>query len=165
MRSLFIMRHAKSSWDDPAQKDFDRTLNERGRKDATEMGRRLKKRGVKPDLVVSSPAVRALKTAKDVSKELDYPEKNIVQQPDMYEADIDTIVHIIRNLDDAYQNVMLFGHNPAFTGIIGYLTNQFIDNVPTAGVVEISFDLPTWKQVTRQSGRLVAFDYPKNLTD
>jgi phosphohistidine phosphatase len=156
------MRHAKSSWDDPSQKDFDRTLNDRGKRDAPEMGKRLKKNGIKPDLIISSPATRAIKTAKEVAKELNYPEKDIVQEFDIYEAKIEDLIHIIRNIGDQYQQVMLFGHNPSFTGLVGYLSNTFIDNLPTAGTVHIQFDIATWKQVTKQSGKLMLFDFPKN---
>jgi phosphohistidine phosphatase len=156
------MRHAKSSWDNPLQKDFDRLLNERGKKDAPEMGKRLKKRGIKPDLIISSPAARAIKTAKEVSRELDYPEKDIQQELDLYEASIEDILHIVRNMDDNHNQVMFFGHNPTFTSLAGYLTSSFIDNVPTAGVMEITFDIDTWKQVAQHSGELAMFDYPKN---
>lgn len=162
MKTLYLMRHAKSSWDDSSQKDFDRTLNERGKKDLLEMGKRLKKKGIKPDLIISSPALRALKTAKEIAKEIGYPEKNIVHEFDVYNASIEDLIFIIRNIDNKYESVMLFGHNPSFTGMVGYLTNQFIDNIPTAGIVQINFDLPTWKQVTHQSGQFISFDFPKN---
>jgi phosphohistidine phosphatase len=156
------MRHAKSVIAGIDEADFDRTLSERGRKDAPEMGRRLKKRGIKPELIISSPAARALKTAREVASELGYPEKSILQQPEIYNSDIDTLVRIIRNLDDKSNSVMLIGHNPSFTGIVGYLSDRFIDNIPTSGIIQINFDLPTWKQVTHQNGKLIFFDYPKN---
>ena len=162
MKKLLIMRHAKANLGDGFEKDFDRTLSERGKKDAPEMGKRLKKNGVKPDLIISSPAARALKTAKEVAKEIDFPEKDIETDPEIYQADISDLIKVIRNLDDKNSKVMLFGHNPALTGLVGYLTNQFIDNIPTSGVVQINFDFPTWKQVTQQSGKFIFFDYPKN---
>ena len=158
------MRHAKANLGDAFENDFDRTLSDRGKKDAPEMGKRLKKNGVKPDLIISSPAARALKTAKEVAKEIDYPEKNIVTEPEIYQADIIDLIKVIRNLDDKNNKVMLFGHNPGLTGLVGYLTNQFIDNIPTSGVVQINFDFQTWKQVTQQSGKFISFDYPKNQT-
>lgn len=156
------MRHAKANLGDGFEKDFDRTLSERGKKDAPEMGKRLKKNGVKLDLIISSPAARALKTAKEVAKEIDFPEKDIETDPEIYQADISDLIKVIRNLDDKNSKVMLFGHNPGLTGLVGYLTNQFIDNIPTSGVVQINFDFPTWKQVTQQSGKFISFDYPKN---
>jgi len=164
MKKLLIMRHAKANLGDAFENDFDRTLSDRGKKDAPEMGKRLKKNGVKPDLIISSPAARALKTAKEIAKEIDYPEKNIVTEPEIYQADIIDLIKVIRNLDDKNNKVMLFGHNPGLTGLVGYLTNQFIDNIPTSGVVQINFDFQTWKQVTQQSGKFISFDYPKNQT-
>ena len=164
MKKLLIMRHAKANLGDAFESDFDRTLSDRGKKDAPEMGKRLKKNGVKPDLIISSPAARALKTAKEVAKEIDYPEKNIVTESEIYQADIIDLIKVIRNLDDKNNKVMLFGHNPGLTGLVGYLTNQFIDNIPTSGVVQINFDFQTWKQVTQQSGKFISFDYPKNQT-
>jgi phosphohistidine phosphatase len=164
MKKLFIMRHAKANLGEANQKDFDRTLSERGKNDAAEMGRRLKKNGIKPELIITSPAIRALKTAKGVAKEIDYSEKNILLIQEIYDADISDVIQIIRNLDDKYSKVMLFGHNPTFTGLVGYLSNQFIDNIPTAGVVQINFDIPTWKQVKQQSGKFISFDFPKNQT-
>lgn len=158
------MRHAKANLGEANQKDFDRTLSERGKNDAAEMGRRLKKNGIKPELIISSPAARAHKTAKIVAKEIGYSEKDILLNKEIYEADISDVIKVIRNLDDSSDKVMLFGHNPTFTGLIGYLSNQFIDNIPTTGVVQINFDLPTWKQVTQQSGKFISFDFPKNQT-
>ena len=164
MQKHFLMRHAKSERDHSTQKDFDRILNDRGLNDAPEMGKRLNKSGVKADLIISSSAARALKTAQVVAQEICYPEKNIVQQQEIYEADIDDLIQVIRNVEDRYEKIIMVGHNPSFTGIVGYLTNQFIDNIPTSGVVQINFDLPTWKQVTQHSGKFISIDYPKNQT-
>jgi phosphohistidine phosphatase len=162
MKYLLLMRHSKSSWDIQDQSDFERTLNERGKKDAPEMGKRIRKKELIPDLIVSSPAKRALKTAREVAKELDYPEKNIQLETDIYEADIEDLMHIIRSFDDASQLVMMVGHNPSFTGIVGILTNNFIENLPTSGIVLIKFDLKSWKLLSKHSGTLEWFDFPKN---
>jgi phosphohistidine phosphatase len=162
MKYLLLMRHAKSAWDIPGQSDFDRTLNERGKKDAPEMGKRIRKKEFTPQLIVSSPAKRALKTAREVAKELDYDEKNIQQETEIYEADIDDLMHVIRSFDDTADNVLMVGHNPSFTGMVGTLTNTFIENMPTAGIALIRFDIQSWKQVSKHTGTLEWFDYPKN---
>jgi phosphohistidine phosphatase len=162
MKYLLLMRHAKSAWDIPGQSDFDRTLNERGKKDAPEMGKRIRKKEFTPQLIVSSPAKRALKTAREVAKELDYDEKNIQQETEIYEADIDDLMHVIRSFDDTADNVLIVGHNPSFTGMVGTLTNTFIENMPTAGIALIRFDIQSWKQVSKHTGTLEWFDYPKN---
>lgn len=162
MKFLLLMRHAKSTWEVPGQSDFERTLNERGKKDAPEMGKRIRKKEFAPELIVSSPAKRALKTAREVAKELHYEEKNIQLETDIYEADIDDLMHIIRSWDDTTTRVMMVGHNPSFTGMVGILTNTFVENMPTAGIALIRFDLQSWKQVSKHTGTLEWFDYPKN---
>ncbi len=156
------MRHAKSSsWETPGQADFDRTLNERGKKDAPEMGRRFFKRQFKPDLIITSPAKRTLKTAQYIANELRYPEKHIELETTIYQADIPDLLYIIRNLDDNLQQVLMIGHNPAFTGLIGTLSGSLIEHLPTAGAALLSFDIQTWKQVSNHSASLLWFDYPK----
>lgn len=161
MKQLLLMRHAKSSWENPGQEDFDRTLNDRGKKDAPEMGKRFQVRNFKPDLIIASPAKRTLKTAQYVAHELHYPETNIELESSIYQADIEDLVYIIRNFDDTLQNVLMIGHNPAFTGLIGSLGNRLIEHLPTAGAALLSFDIETWKQVSNHSANMVWFDYPK----
>ncbi|MFI5221892.1 MAG: SixA phosphatase family protein [Bacteroidia bacterium] len=165
MKKLYLIRHAKSDWNDRSVKDFDRLLNERGTNDARVMGKRLVKKGIVPDLVISSPASRAFTTAKSIVKEIGLREKNIEKEPEIYEANIEDLVRVIRNIDDKNKRVFLFGHNPALTGLVGYLTNHFIDNIPTCGVVQINFDLPSWKQVAQNNGKFIFFDFPKNPAD
>lgn len=162
MKYLLLMRHAKSAWDIPGQSDFERTLNERGKKDAPEMGKRIRKKDFIPEIIVSSPAKRALKTAREVAKELEYDEKNIQQETDIYEADIEDLMHVIRSFDDKASHVMMVGHNPSFTGMVGILSNMFIENMPTSGVALIRFDIQSWKQVSKHTGTLEWFDYPKS---
>jgi phosphohistidine phosphatase len=162
MKQLLLMRHAKSSWDTPGQTDFDRTLNERGKKDAPEMGKRILHKGFKPDLIVSSPAKRAQKTAREIAAQLEYDENRIDLETSIYEAETDDLMHVIRSFDDAHKKVIMVGHNPAFTGIVGMLSSSFIAHLPTAGIVLISFDLGSWKQVSNHTGKLEWYDYPKS---
>jgi phosphohistidine phosphatase len=162
MKHLLLMRHAKSSWDIPGQSDFDRTLNERGRKDAPEMGERIKKQGFNPQLIVCSPAKRTQKTSKIVAAVLGYSEKNIQLETSMYDADISDLLYIIRSFDDGYNRVMMVGHNPGFTSLIGILSPSLIANLPTSGVALIHFDIKSWKQVAPQSGKLDWIDFPKS---
>jgi phosphohistidine phosphatase len=156
------MRHAKSSWEQQGIADFDRVLNERGKHDAPEMGKRLRKKNVLPDIILTSPAARAIKTAKMVAQEIGYPDKHIIAETDIYHADIHTLLFLIRQTDDSHKSLMIFGHNPTFTGLVGYLSNEFIENLPTAGVVKIEFDITTWKQVKEHAGKFCWIDFPKN---
>ena len=162
MKRLYLIRHAKSSWDDPDLADFERPLNKRGKEEAPAMGKRLKKSKVQPDLILSSPAKRALKTTKIIAKELDFPKKQTVTDEAIYEAGVSALLNVIRNIDDAFQQVLLCGHNPGLTDLAQYLTNVRIDNIPTCGVFCIDFDLQSWKKVTEGKGIFVFFDYPKH---
>jgi phosphohistidine phosphatase len=162
MKQLLLMRHAKSSWAIAGQPDFERTLNERGLRDAPEMGKRIAAQKFHPQLLITSPAKRTLKTSKEVAKQIGYKEDLIEQESVIYEAHTDEILYIIRNLDDELKRVMMVGHNPTFTGMVGILTNSFIENMPTAGVALISFHIDTWRQVAPGGGKLEWFDYPKN---
>ncbi len=115
MKRLFLIRHAKSSWDDPALPDKDRPLGDRGRRDARKMGKRLAKRDVKPDLILSSPARRALKTARIIAKKLDYKLKDIVVDDRLYAGAVNDLLNVVHKLGDKLERVMLFGHNPELT--------------------------------------------------
>jgi len=121
MKTLFLVRHAKSSWDDTALPDKDRPLNDRGKRDAAKMGERLAKIDVKPDLILSSPARRALTTAEIVAKKLDYKLKNILVDDRLYAVDADDLLDVIRKLGDKSKRVMLFGHNPELTELANRL--------------------------------------------
>lgn len=156
------MRHAKSSWDNPGESDFDRTLNERGKKDAPEMAHRIQKKEFNPQLIVCSPAKRTQKTARLVAEVLGYNEKKIELETSMYDADISDLLHTIRTLEDDLNRVMMIGHNPGFTGLIGTLTTSLIANLPTSGVALIQFNIKSWKQVSNHSGTLEWIDFPKS---
>jgi phosphohistidine phosphatase len=161
MKKLILIRHAKSSWNFPHLKDFDRPLNSRGKKDAPLMGRRLKKKKEHPDLIISSPAKRAIKTAKIIAKQLDYPKKKIVVKENIYEASTDDLLEVIRNIDDKFTNVYLFGHNPGFNNLSYYLTKKDVDNIPTCGIFAIEFEIESWAYVKKGGGIFVYFDFPK----
>jgi phosphohistidine phosphatase len=164
MKRLYLVRHAKSSWKEPDLTDIERPLNTRGKQDAPCMGKRLKELKVHPDLIVSSPAKRARKTAKVIAKEIGFPKKDIVTNESIYLTGVSTLLIFIRNIKDSYQQVMLFGHNPGFTELAEYLTNQRFDNIPTCGIVCMDFDITSWKEVAEGKGDVVFFDYPKKHT-
>jgi phosphohistidine phosphatase len=161
MKTLTLLRHAKSSWADPTLDDFDRPLNPRGRRDAPEMGRRLKARGDTPDLIISSPARRALATARMVVREIAIPEDRIIEEPALYHASAGKIMSIVRSLESMAEHLMLVGHNPGFNDFANSLTDTQVDNLPTAAVFQVEFDVDDWSAVAAGKGRLVRFDYPK----
>ena len=160
MKTLFLIRHAKSSWDDTALPDKDRPLNDRGRRDAPKMGERLAKRDVKPDLILSSPAVRALSTAEIIAKKLDYRRKDILVNERLYAVEADDLLDVIHQLGDKVERVMLFGHNPELTELAHRLAGE-ITHMPTCAVAELTFDAKSWSNIGKIKPAKVALDYPK----
>ncbi|RJG11032.1 histidine phosphatase family protein [Pseudomonas cavernicola] len=160
MKRLFLIRHAKSSWDDAAQPDKDRPLNDRGRSDAPKIGERLAKRDVKPDLILSSPAVRALETAEIIARKLDYRRKDIVVDDRLYAVEADDLLEVIRELGDQLKLVMIFGHNPELAELAQRLSGE-ITQMPTCAVAEFRFDAKSWSEIGKIKPAKVALDYPK----
>ncbi len=165
MKTLYVIRHAKSSWDDPNQDDFERPLNKRGKKDAPNMAKRLKEKRVTPDFMITSPAIRALDTCKQFAKILDYDKDKIKNDKRLYHANEDQILTVIRELEerkrDKEEVVLLFGHNPGLTEFVNSLIDEYIDNIPTCGVVKIHLKIDRWKEINVGCGELVFFDFPK----
>jgi phosphohistidine phosphatase len=160
MKTLFLVRHAKSSRDDPSLPDEDRPLNDRGERDAPKMGERLAKRDAKPDLILSSPARRALRTAEIIAAKLDYKRKAIVVDDRLYAASPDDLLGVIRELDDKLARVMVFGHNPEMTELAHRLSSDITD-MPTCAVAEFTFDAKSWSQIGKVKPAKAALDYPK----
>lgn len=162
MKTLIVVRHAKSSWDVIGQKDFDRTLNERGKKDAPEMAQRLKEKGLRVDLFVSSPAKRAHKTAACFAKVFNEHKETVVLMDSLYEAPLETFYNVVYGLNNKHQVVALFAHNPGITAFVNTLTDVHTDNMPTCGVFAVQADTDDWKTFKESSRQFLFFDYPKN---
>jgi len=163
MKRLTLVRHAKSDWSLPGQNDWDRPLNKRGQRDAPEMARRLRSRRLKPDLVLSSPAVRALTTAAVMARELKVPAANVIQDERLYLAAPADLLEVIRELGGEAKHLMVFGHNPGMTDCANRLSaGDHIDNLPTCGVFTAQFDIAAWSELDWNSSQAAEFDYPKN---
>ena len=160
MKTLFLVRHAKSSRDDPSLPDRDRPLDERGKQEAPMMGKRLAKRKVKPDLLVSSPALRALTTAQLIAEEIGYKRKDIVADDRLYGSSPDELLAIIRALDKKLDQVMLVGHNPEFSELAHRLSSK-IAEMPTSAVAEFSFDTKAWSELAEVEPVNAVLDSPK----
>jgi len=160
MKILYLVRHAKSSWRDSALDDIERPLNKRGKRDAPFMGELLKEKVVNPDVVFSSPAKRASKTAQIIVEQIGYSKKNIIYSEEIYEASSHELVEFIKKIDDKYNSVMVFGHNPGFTMLNNFLSKKYIDNIPTCGIVALEFN-SSWKEIEKNSAKMLFFDYPK----
>ncbi len=165
MKKLYLIRHAKSSWDDPDLRDFDRPLNNRGLKNAPTMGKRLKEKRVTPDVMWSSPAVRALETCRLIAQKIGYPEDRIKTDRRIYHASEDHLLTVIKefkdNPKDDEEVVLIFGHNPGLTEFANLLLNETIDNIPTCGVVAATLHIQSWKDAAYGCGKLDFFDFPK----
>lgn len=162
MKYLTLVRHAKSSWDEARLPDYARPLNKRGRHDAPMMGQRMAKRGLNPDLIISSPAVRAASTTELIASELGYPSSRIVTDQRLYGAGESDWLAIIQGLDDDLEHVMLVGHNPGLTEVANALSPHPIGSVPTGGVVAFEFEAHTWGEVGSVKAERAEFDYPKH---
>ena len=161
MKRLYLIRHAKSSWKDPTLTDLDRPLNKRGKRDAPFMGKRLKTHNIQPDLIISSPAKRAQRTAKIIAEEIGFSKEKIIYDESVYEAGVSTLLRVIRYIQDSANDVVLFGHNPGLTMLAESLTHTLIENIPTCGIFCIDFPVDSWKDIVEGSGTVVFFDYPK----
>lgn len=162
MKTLYLVRHAKSSWDDPLLDDFSRPLNARGKRDAPTMGKRLKEKRVLLDLILSSPAERAIATAREIARILSCGEHKIKTLPELYHASPEKIMEVLKQTSDKVDKLMLVGHNPGLTEFIDSLTELDIDNVPTCGIAGFKLNIISWKALEMKEETLLFYDYPKS---
>lgn len=164
MKTLYIVRHAKSSWGDPSLADHDRPLNQRGRRDAPDMAGRLRERDVKLDRLIVSSARRAQETSVFFADGLDVAAGQCETESQLYEASPEVWLRVIQGLDERWETVMMIGHNPTITALANGLGRVDIANVPTCGVLECRYRGELWGNFgDRPADVTVEFDYPKNL--
>jgi phosphohistidine phosphatase len=164
MKSLYLVRHAKSSWKYPNLDDFERPLNKRGRKNAPFMGKILKELKVSPDLVISSPANRAAMTARIIAVKINYPLENIRYSETVYEFGESALRHVVEQIDDAVNQAMIVGHNPATNALANYIGDQPISNIPTCGIYCVDLDIQSWTNISEHCGKNRFFEFPKKYT-
>jgi phosphohistidine phosphatase len=160
-KTLYLIRHAKSSWDDHDLSDFQRTLNNRGLKDASLMARFIKEKNIVPDLIITSPAMRALSTAEIFADEFIYKKNKIINDEKIYEATMRELMRTIGEIKDEYKTIMLFGHNPGISNIANLIGDKFLPALPTCAVVGIELKVNSWSEVERDRGKIILFEYPK----
>ena len=162
MKTVLILRHAKSSWKQPEVPDHDRPLNKRGEQDAPRIGTLIQAKGLVPDLIISSTAKRARKTAKLVAKKSGYKEK-FQLTPAFYHAGPRAYIAVLNNLQNDYNRVMVVGHNPGLEQLVENLTGQ-IETMPTASLAHILLPINDWSEFDRGThGELVHLWRPKEL--
>jgi phosphohistidine phosphatase len=165
MKTLLLIRHAKSSWDDPGLSDYERPLNERGKKDIPVMADRLYERGIRIDAFVTSPARRARKTAEQFAKRYKKEKDELLLKTELYMAGDEAFYSVVEKLDERYDCVAIFSHNPGLTDFANSLTDVKIDNIPTCGIFAVSADAKKWSRFREAKKNLLFFDYPKALVE
>jgi phosphohistidine phosphatase len=163
MKKLYLIRHAKSSWEDFSLSDFDRTLNKRGEKDAPFMGNILKNKDIDIDIILSSPAKRAKQTAKIIANKLNCEEK-IVFEPNIYEASLQDIENIVKDINNSHKTAFLFGHNPSLN-MFAYKYLHYQENIPTCTIVAIEFECKNWNDISPKNAKKIFIEYPKKYKE
>ena len=162
MKTLTIVRHAKSSWKHRNLTDRERPLSKRGERDAPVMAKRITDAGIRPSQIISSPAERAWTTAKIFAKELGYPVEFLQREDGLYLASLDNLLDVIATQDNGFNHLMLFGHNPGLTDLVNFFVPGLTNNLPTAGVVSVGLDCEDWMLYDRPPTELILHDFPKN---
>ncbi len=165
MKRLYLIRHAKSSWSDPSVSDFFRKLNKRGKRDAPFMAEKLAARGTKPDIIISSPAKRAKKTARFMAKGVGYPVDTIVYDETIYTSSTMDLYRVLHSINDTHSTAFFIGHNYAITDLAEELISQQLVNIPTSGIVSMDCAISSWKEIGPGCGTLLFFDYPKMYSE
>ena len=164
MKTLYLVRHAKSSWKYPDLDDFERPLNHRGKKDAPIMGHWLRSKKIIPDLIISSPALRASMTARIISETLSYPTERIKYKDQIYESSLASFFKIIGKTEESVKSLMLVGHNPGITSLANTLSDIYVDNIPTCGIYALNLKIAKWADIADKCGVLKFFKFPKNIS-
>jgi len=163
MKTLYLVRHAKSSWDHPGLSDAERPLLEKGIRKSVPVIKYLKERGAIPNLMISSPAVRAIETARLFARGFGYEESNIRIDRKIYDGYYDRILDVIYETSNDTESLMLFGHNPTITNLANLFLHPGIDDMPTSAVTAITFKTEKWEEVPNAKSRLLFFVSPKML--
>ncbi len=161
MKTIYLVRHAKSDWGNAQMGDFQRTLNPRGLKAAPYMAALLKQKKVIPELVITSPANRALCTAELFCEILGYPKEQIQQRMEIYEGGTSQLLKIVQQINDSCKTALLFGHNPTMTDFSNLLAGHQVDSLVTCGVVRIDMEIKSWKDAAPATGNFVWYEFPK----
>lgn len=161
MKHLYLIRHAKSSWSDPKLSDFARPLNKRGKRDAPLMGDRLSSVSPKPEIIISSPAKRARRTARLIGGKLGFSKKDIILDDQLYTFAREGLLDVITKTPDSFNVLAAVGHNYGITECAEWLSGENLDNIPTCGIVLLKFSVSSWSLIGPDTARVLLFDYPK----
>jgi phosphohistidine phosphatase len=162
MKTLYVVRHAKSSWGDLTLSDFDRPLNDRGQRNAPEMAHRLLAKKMPVDAFITSTAKRAKQTATHFIKTFGRPASDLILKEQLYHAAPQVYFTVIEDISDKFKSAAIFGHNPGITEFINQLADFRIDNMPTCGIVAFEANVKHWSEFGASSKKFLFFDSPKN---
>lgn len=162
-KTLVIIRHGKSTWEYEGISDYDRPLKEVGIFNTIAIAQKLRGLGVHPDLIISSPANRALHTAMIVARELHFPLNQVAIAPTLYSEIDNDVLHFIKSMDNQYSCAFIFGHNPVFTDIPNMFLRKTIDNLPTSGAVVLEFETSNWNDISKKTVKSESLIFPKTL--
>ncbi len=161
MKYLYLIRHAKSSWSKPSLSDFSRPLNKRGKRDIPLMGKLMADLDQQPDMIIASPAKRARRTARGIGAALGFGKKEIILDDDLYSFSSQGLLEVIKKTPALVEVLAVVGHNHGLTECAEMLSGETLINVPTCGIVLISFKVHSWDMVAQGAGKMLLFDYPK----
>lgn len=162
-KCLYLLRHAQTLERRKDEADFDRQLTSIGSQNATRMGRNLKNKEILPDIILSSPAVRAQATAEQVSEQIAYDPFKIHFNHEIYDASVRTLLEVVNNMKREWQTVLIIGHNPSINYLAEYITGEAIGNMSTCGLVCIEFDEDDWSLLSEGTGNFKWYEYPALL--
>jgi phosphohistidine phosphatase len=163
MKTLYLVRHAKSSWGHPGLSDFNRPLLDAGIKRNRKIIKYLNNKNASVDMMISSPAVRTLETARLIAEGIDYPIENIYQEPSLYEAGLNDFLNVIYDVADEINSLMIVGHNFTITHVANFFLGPVIEILPTSGLVAISFDTEQWREISSVKPEQLFVVFPKML--
>ena len=160
MKRLYLVRHAKSKKDNPGMKDKERPLSRYGKREVEYIGKRMKRCGIVAQALYSSPAKRALDTARGIAEKIGFSRKKIKVVSSLYASNIPKLMKVIKSIDEKVGSAIIFGHNPEFLDLFNYLTFRSIEEFPAGSVFGIYFNTDSWKKIARKKGKIVFFDCP-----
>jgi len=163
MKTVYLIRHAKSDWGNEHLKDIDRPLNQRGYSDAYLQSKLFAKEHLHPELLITSPAVRAYSTCAIFARAINYSETKINITPELYEASTANIISTLAAINNKINSVALFGHNPGFSNVFDEISDSYIDEVPTCGIVGIKFTIKEWSEIYTKKGESFLSFFPKDF--
>jgi phosphohistidine phosphatase len=163
MKTLYLTRHAKSSWDDPNVEDIDRSLKSTGIQDAYLMGKHLKSKGISPEIILTSPAARAINTAVIFASQFNYPPEEIKIFQKIYESAPNDIIEAVLSAKTKANSIMIFGHDPSLTNLVFQLTGKELEKIPTSATAGIELQINDWNELSSAEGKFLFLEKPKEL--